>query len=121
MLSACRRGGRRSQVMVGVKAFLGIVVLTAAPGLLANSELQIATLNGWEEYIRGADLRMPARLEAGQPFLWTDEFPDRTRRVRWGETAVAPAVGRGTRTVPNGLIHDWIGGVFIPGATIESL
>ncbi|HYR42873.1 MAG TPA: hypothetical protein VER98_07620, partial [Terriglobia bacterium] len=106
--------------MVGVKAFLGIAVLAAAPGLLSN-ELQIGTLKVWEEYIRGADLRMQTRLDAQKPFLWTDESPDRTRRVRLGETAVAPVVGHGTRNVPNGLIHDWIGGVFIPGATIESL
>jgi len=106
--------------MVGGKAFLGIAVLAAAPGLLSN-ELQIGTLKVWEEYIRGADLRMQTRLDAQKPFLWTDESPDRTRRVRLGETAVAPVVGHGTRNVPNGLIHDWIGGVFIPGATIESL
>ena len=29
--------------------------------------------------------------------------------------------GDGTQSVPNGLIHDWIGAVFIPGATIDSL
>jgi hypothetical protein len=27
----------------------------------------------------------------------------------------------GTQTVPSGLIHHWIGGVFVPGATIGSL
>jgi hypothetical protein len=30
-------------------------------------------------------------------------------------------VGQGTRDVPEGLIHDWIGGVFIPNARIDKL
>jgi len=107
--------------MIGVKAFLGIAILAAAPGMSGNVELQTWTLKAWEEYIRGADSRMEARLDARKPFLWTDESPDRIQRVRLGETVVAPAVGHGTRTVPDGLIHDWIGGVFIPGATIDSL
>src|SRR5712675_1076193 len=115
-----RAGSERSQVMVGVKAIFGIAMLAAAP-VLSNIELQSGTLNAWEEYIRGADSHMQTRLDARKPFLWTDEFPDRARRVRLGEIAVAPVVGHGTRKVPDGLIHDWIGAAFIPGATIESL
>jgi hypothetical protein len=38
-----------------------------------------------------------------------------------GETPVAPVVSHGTQKVPNGLIHHWIAGIFIPGATIDSL
>jgi hypothetical protein len=34
---------------------------------------------------------------------------------------VAPVLARGIQRVPNGLIHHWIGGIFIPGATIDSL
>jgi hypothetical protein len=42
-------------------------------------------------------------------------------RIRRGEILVAPVVGHGNQNVPDGLIHDWIGAVFIPKATIESL
>lgn len=41
--------------------------------------------------------------------------------VRRGEVVIAPVVGHGTEGVPNGLVHHWIGVVFIPGATIEGL
>jgi len=34
---------------------------------------------------------------------------------------VAPLVRHGTQSVPDGLIHDWIGAVFIPNATVGSL
>jgi len=90
-------------------------------GSLAAAGLQHGTLEAWKEYVRSADLRMQERLDGGQPFLWVDESPARKMRVQRGEVVVAPFDGRGTHNVPDGLIHDWIGAVFIPGATIESL
>jgi hypothetical protein len=107
--------------MISMKAFLGIVLMASAPSLSNILELQTETVAVWEEYVRSADLRMQARLDVQKPFLWADESPDRKLRVRRGEIVVAPVVGHGTWKVPNGLIHDWIGAVFIPGATIEEL
>jgi hypothetical protein len=64
---------------------------------------------------------MQAQLGGERPFLWLDETPDRADRVRRGEVIVAPREEHGTQAVPGGLIHDWIGAIFIPNATIESL
>jgi hypothetical protein len=64
---------------------------------------------------------LQARLDSGKPFLWVDEAADRQLRVRRGEVVVTPLVRHGTQSVPNGLIHDWIGAVFIPNATLGSL
>jgi hypothetical protein len=50
-----------------------------------------------------------------------DESADRRLQVERGEIVVAPMAGAGTQSVPKGLIHDWIGAAFIPGATIDSL
>jgi hypothetical protein len=83
--------------------------------------LQRATADAWQEYVRAANARMPARLVGNKPFLWMDEAGNRALPVQRGEIVVAPLVRRGTQTVPNGLIHDWIGAVFIPNATIDSL
>jgi hypothetical protein len=85
------------------------------------AELQRATVDAWQEYVRAADARMQARLGGGKPFLWLDEAPDRALRVRRNEVIVAPLPEHGTRAVPGGLIHDWIGAIFIPNASIESL
>jgi hypothetical protein len=85
------------------------------------AELQPETLQAWDSYLHEVNVRVEGRAANDQPFLWTDESPDRVARVRRGEVIVAPVVGHGTKSVPNGLIHDWIGAIFIPGATIESL
>ena len=108
--------------MVRTNGFLAVALLVAGVPAVANAvELQRTTVDAWREYVRGAAARMQARLNGNRPFLWMDEAPDRALRVQRGETVVAPLVGHGTCTVPNGLIHDWIGAVFVPNATIDRL
>jgi hypothetical protein len=105
--------------MVGTRGTFAIAAMLVAQA--NGAELQRATADAWQEYVHGAEARMQAHLGDGKPFLWMDEAGDRARRVQRGEIVVAPVVGHGTQVVPNGLIHDWIGDVFIPGATIENL
>ena len=108
--------------MVRTTGLFAIAVMASGIATRANSgELQHATVEAWQEYVRGAEARMQARLNGSKPFLWMEEEAGRLSRVRHGEVVVAPLIGRGTEAVPNGLVHDWIGGVFIPDATIESL
>jgi hypothetical protein len=108
--------------MKGVKTLVGLTLMVEAiPGLLGAMELQPGTVDAWNDYIRSADLRMQARLDGQRPFLWTDESPDRKLRIQHGEILVAAVVGHGTKNVLGGLVHDWIGAVFIPKATFESL
>lgn len=98
-----------------------IALAVAAAPLAEAGELQPDTLQAWNAYLKDADARMQERIAGRQPFLWLDESPDRAARIRQGEAIIAPLVGHGSEDVPHGLIHDWIGGVFIPGATIESV
>lgn len=107
--------------MVRTNGFLAIALVAVGGAGASAAELQRATADAWQEYLRGVGARMQDRLEERKPFLWMDEAADRAHRVRRGETVVAPLAGHGTQPVPNGLIHDWIGAVFIPNATIESL
>ncbi len=108
--------------MIKTKRFLGMAVIVAGFAAQAGAaELRGATVDAWEEYLRGADARMQARLDGNTPFLWVDEAADRALRVRNGEIVVAPLVGHGSKAAPNGLIHDWIGAIFIPNTTIQGL
>jgi hypothetical protein len=91
------------------------------PGVLSAVQLQDETLRAWDDYIQKADSSMQTRLDGRQPFLWVDEEPDRRGRLKRGDILVAPFNGRGIQRVANGLIHDWIGAVFIPNATIQRL
>ncbi len=104
-----------------MSAFLALVLFASASAPANASELKPETVNAWNAYVRNADLRMKDRVEGKTSFLWTNESADRRQRVGRGEIPVAPVLSHGTQNVPNGLIHHWIGGVFIPGATIDSL
>jgi len=106
----------KSNSFFSLAMFLSVVAVRASA-----VELQSATVDAWREYLRDADVRLQARLDSGTPFLWVDEAADRKLRVRRGEVVVAPLVRHGTQSVPDGLIHDWIGAVFIPNATVGSL
>lgn len=93
----------------------------AAPEIGQAIDLKPATLEAWQQYVRAADQRMQSRAAAPAPYLWMDESNARAARVRAGEAVIEPVCGKGTRPVPEGLIHDWIGAVFIPGATIDGM
>ncbi len=101
--------------------FRFIPLALSIPGLLSAIDLQPDTLKAWDDYIRNADSLIHTRLDGERPFLWSDETPARNPRLRKGEILVAPVAGRGSQSVANGLIHDWIGAAFIPNATIGSL
>lgn len=96
--------------------------MLAATSLHAGTlELKPETLKTWDEHIKKATAALEARFKGGGPFLWTDEDRDRQARVRNGEIVVWPADESNPKCVPSGLIHDWIGGVFIPNAHMDDL
>ncbi len=99
----------------------GLVLLTVELPGLGAMELQRSTVRAWDDYIAAADSHMQARVDGQRPFLWIDESAGRGSQLRGGKTLVAPVVGTGIQIVPEGLIHDWIGAAFIPGATLQSL
>ncbi len=103
-----------------LRCALFIALLLAAPSVLQANDLNQETVKVWDAYIQQTNLRMQQRL-AGSTFLWIDEAPGRRERVRQGEVLVEPANENSPKKAPQGLIHDWLGAVFIPDATIESV
>ena len=96
-------------------AFIAILL----PALGCGASLEPATLRAWEEYVEAANARAEQRLHPDKPFLWVDESPDRLARVRAGEVIISPIGAEIPRKVPSGLIHDWVGAVFIPNVSLK--
>src|ERR1700686_3372109 len=93
-----------------------LVVLAATLLLQARAaDLKPRTVEAFDRYVHEAE----ARMEAAKSFLWADESPDRVRRVRQGEVVAEPFTGNPDVGAGGGLVHDWIGVVFIPGATVD--
>lgn len=97
-------------------AGLAVVLFT---GTLAAAELQQATVKAFETYVAAAEAR------SATPFLWLDTRPAAERQrlladLRKGELVIERLrVRPGGREldVPDGMIHHWLGTVFIPNAT----
>jgi hypothetical protein len=101
-------------VLVGLAALLPA---HAWEGGLLKSELKPATLAAFDAYMRAAEVRL--RFDERGVFLWVDGSPERRRQALEGKALAAPWTAKGEIAVPDGLIHDWVGAVFIPGATLE--
>jgi hypothetical protein len=85
----------------------------------AAAELKPRTVEAFDRYVHVAEARMDAR-KIGPDFLWADESPLRLKAVREGQVVAEPMVRQGDVEVDDGLVHDWIGATFIPGATLET-
>ncbi|MBV8809435.1 MAG: hypothetical protein JO033_12245 [Acidobacteriaceae bacterium] len=101
-------------------AFLAAALLILAASLTSKgAELRPETLQAWDAYVKAQNVRVAA-YSNGITFLWSDQSPDRLRRLHNGETVVAP-IGENPRRVPQGLIHHWIGAVFLHGARLDNV
>jgi hypothetical protein len=102
-----------------------IILLIAIPA--AAEQLKAATVAAFDQYVFQTERRMANEVNYGG-FLWIDTVPAAQRgaycaRLRKGEVLTKQlqtlADGRAIH-VPDGLIHHWIGLVFIPGASLAN-
>jgi hypothetical protein len=83
--------------------------------------LALETKAAWDEYLRKADADLRERTRAGGSFLWSRENTESDARVRRGEIVVAPAPGQNPKRVAGGLIHHWMGAMFVPGLRLGNV
>ncbi len=95
---------------------LAILLFTLNAGA---ANLKPETVAAWDSYLETAKSDLQKRIRPSGTFLWTFENPDRLARVRSGEIVVAPVPGASPRKIPGGLIHHWIGAVFVPDLKLE--
>jgi hypothetical protein len=81
-------------------------------------ELKPRTAEAFDKYMQTAQARFDSSLRP-DTFLWVDASPERKRAVSAGRILAEPTNQSGDIEIPDGLIHDWTGAVFVPGATLE--
>jgi hypothetical protein len=101
-----------------VKPVGAILWCAALSAISAGAELQKGTLEAFQGYVRATEARLDAMRGPGH-FLWADQSPERLRQLREGQILIQPWNGKGDQEALGGLIHDWMGAVFVPGATLE--
>jgi len=114
----CALNLNRLTSVMEIRAAFATLFLLFAPAVLNATELKQETLTAWDAYMRGANLQVKERLDKNSPFLWIDEVPDRSRRVRQVGFLISPMGETNPEIVPNGLIHHCIGATFVANVTI---
>jgi hypothetical protein len=112
---------KRAIAWRGFAAAVGLSSFFLAAESVSAAELKAETLAAWDLAVVAAEASMKARLDPGKVFLWADEEPERVERLRRGEIPVAPMSRHGLIPVPGGLIHQWMGAIFIPHATLPEV
>ncbi len=98
---------------------IGGVASEASAGVPESRE---ATLRGFHNYVSNVEARNQEGLSRGA-YLWIDELPglERTRayaKLKQGGVEMR-RLGKGEGEGAGGMIHDWEGMVFIPGAKLD--
>jgi len=102
-----------------------VLFLALSIGPLGAEQLKPETAQAFNHYVEVSEQRMASELRSGR-FMWVDDLPPNLRdpdyaRLRKGEvvTERLETVDQGrSLLVPGGLVHHWIGTVFIPGTTL---
>jgi hypothetical protein len=106
---------------LAMRSHAGRVILLLSCAAAQGADLEQATLRAWEEYTRSATSQMEQRVKPGTSFLWMDEMPDRRHKVRAGEVVVSPIGPQVPMRIASGLIHHWVGTVFVPQVTLDKV
>lgn len=85
-------------------------------------QLKPETVAAFDAYVLDAEEEMDDTVQAPEAFLWSNANPKRMEQVKkahiiaeyWGGANVNEPVA-----IPEGLIHDFIGTVFVPGRSVQ--
>ena len=100
-----------------------VLVLVGTLPAYATVQLSKAAAEAFYHYTTLTEARMQAALPPGG-FLWLDGQPETKAKVRKGQRII---LARATQDhgrdieVPNGLIQDWLGTIFMPNATLAKV
>ncbi|MGE5112335.1 MAG: hypothetical protein ACM3JB_15835 [Acidobacteriaceae bacterium] len=106
---------------------LSFFIFAGALPFLQAAELKPKTKVAFDKYIQLTEARIKAESEPGKPFLLIDAMPEAQRnavvaRLKNGEVVITRerTLDKGKEIeVPDGMIHHWMGIVFIPGTTLK--
>ncbi len=93
-----------------------VAMMLLAVDLADAAKVTAEALDAWDAQVHGAEAQLAKDLARPDHFLWLDREAGRIDAVRAGNVVAAHAAGSGMISVPSGLIHHWIGAVFIPDA-----
>jgi hypothetical protein len=104
-----------------VLPLVGVVVAVPAYSQF-ETRLDATTRKQYRQYVQAVDGELKSRWQGGKaPALLLDEKPADKAKVRDGEFAIWEVTPEHESPVKDGLVHDWAGAMFLPGAQTEDV
>lgn len=100
--------------LAGRLALIGFALLFSS--LVRGAQPTPESLAAWQAHVQQAKTSLGQCVRGESAFLLINHDGPVEKRVRDGRIIVTHSNAGGMIHVPNGLIHDWTGTVFIPGA-----
>ena len=98
------------------------LLIALSPSLLQaqpTTQLQPETISAFNEYVKAVEADLQLRIDGHKPFLYLDQHPRKRFKARQGEILVESF--HEDIEIPDGLIHDWAGAMFVKGATADQI
>ena len=117
---------RKSFILVrrAAAVFVGGLIILAAS--VDAADLQVQTAKNYEHYIALTQAQDDVEMAQGNPYLWVERLAEARRLEDERQLGDGEVVIERLETLdngkpipfPGGLIHHWIGTIFVPGATL---
>jgi hypothetical protein len=107
-------------------AALGILCFGLLAAFAAAAELKQDTIQAFDQYVKITEEERAAKTRKSGAFLWIDSQEETLRQQLRERLARGEVVTKRLETrddnrpirIPHGLVHHWVGTIFIPGATL---
>ena len=107
-------------------AALGILCFGLLAAFAAAAELKQETIQAFDQYVKVTEEERAAKMRKSGAFLWIDSQDDALRKQLHERLARGEVVTKRLETrddnrpirIPHGLVHHWVGTIFIPRATL---
>ncbi|MBV9225389.1 MAG: hypothetical protein JOY85_15255 [Acidobacteriaceae bacterium] len=100
-----------------------ILCLASVAGLPVQGQfvtkLQPQTLSEFEHYAQSVEAQLEERWQGKKNFLALEDDPATMQKVLAGEFSIRELPNGSPVPVKDGLVHDWIGAVYIPHTSME--
>jgi hypothetical protein len=109
---------RKSRGERAIAAWVALLFLLGCTPAARATDLKPPTVQAWEAYVQTVNEDTASRASGSSAILMVDQSPEMAAQVRGGELVVT---NHDPRKVPEGLIHDWTGAMFIPNVTLDQV
>lgn len=104
---------------------LAVLLCFAAPGQVLfgqfHTRLHPSTVDAFKAYQQNVDREIELQVRGDRPFQWIEQRADLARKARSGEVVTHAFTGANGQSLPDGLVHDWVGVIFLDGLKLEAV